>query len=284
MATKTSKKTGGKKSGKKRGRKAAKKPSKKPAKKRGRKPVKKSGNKPGKKPGKKPARKPGKKPPPKTVKVTMDAVVLAIDANFDPVTKAPFDYREKNVYPYFEKKGFTVIRRQGTSARRAEVAPQARKPNVVYLTGVGHGFPDSYTGDNLDPIFSKGHFRREEADGKIVHFLSCETAAGLGPHFVSNGCRAYFGYSDEFTYPPILAEVFFECDSEIDRGFADGLTADQVFQKVMARFQQHIDRLKSTGDGGDLFNASVLEVDLRLLRAPSTGNEYGDVDATLEDS
>lgn len=264
MVTKASKKRVGKKSGKKAGKKSAKKAAQKAV--------------------KKTVKKPGKKPPPKTVKVTMDAVVLAIDANFDPVTKAPFNYREKNVYPYFEKKGFKVIRRQGASARRAEVAPEARKPNVVYLTGVGHGFPDSYTGDNLDPIFSKGHFRREESEGKIVHFLSCETATGLGPHFVANGCRAYFGYSDEFTYPPILAEIFFECDSEIDRGFADGLTADQVFKKVLARFQKHIDRLKSTGDGGDLFNASVLEVDLRLLRAPSTGGEFGNKKAKLEDS
>jgi len=234
------------------------------------------------KPAKKPGKKPGKKkPPPKTVSIIMEAVVLAIDANFDPVTKAPFEYREEHVYPYFEKKGFKVVRRQGTSARRAEVAPQARKPNVVYLTGVGHGFPDSYTGDNLDPIFSKGHFRREESEGKIVHFLSCETAAGLGPHFVTNGCRAYFGYSDEFTYPPVLAEVFFECDSEIDRGFADGLTAGQVFKKVIGRFQKHIARLKATGDGGDLFNASVLEVDLRLLRTPSSGTEFGDPGAKL---
>ena len=256
---------------KKAGKSTAKKPGKKSVPKQGKKSVKKS------------RKKPGKKPSPKTVQVTMDAVVLAIDANFDPVTRAPFEFREKNVYPYFEKKGFTVIRRQGTSARRTEVAPQARRPNVVYITGVGHGFRDSYTGDNLDPIFSKGHFRREESEGKIVHFLSCETAAGLGPHFVSNGCRAYFGYSDEFTYPPILAEVFFECDSEIDRGFADGLTAHQVFKRVMARFQKHIDRLKSTGDGGDLFNASVLEVDLRLLRAPSTGSEFGDRKAKLED-
>lgn len=232
--------------------------------------------------GKKPAKKPDKKKsPPQTVTVNMQAVVLAIDANFEPVVKAPFDYREKNVYPYFEQKGFTVVRRQGPSARRAEVAPQARKPNVVYLTGVGHGFRNSYTGDNMTPIFSKNHFSPEESRGKIVHFLSCETAAGLGPSFVTNGCRAYFGYSDNFTYPPSLAEVFFECDSEIDRAFADGLTADEVFKNVMARFQQHIDRLKSTGDGGDLFNAAVLEVDLRLLRAPSTGSDYGDPQAKL---
>jgi len=224
---------------------------------------------------------PKKKPPPQTVTTTMNAVVLAIDANFDPVTKAPFEYREANVYPHMEEKGFTIVRRQGAQARRVDVAPQARKANVVYLTGVGHGFPKVYTGDNLDPIFIKGHLTAEECKGKIVHFLSCETAAELGPNFVANGCRAYFGYSDNFTYPPILEQIFFECDSEIDRGFADGLNADEVFQKVKARFQEHIDQLKSTGDSGDLHNASILEVDLRLLRAPSVSEEYGDRNARL---
>jgi hypothetical protein len=224
---------------------------------------------------------PKKNRPPKKVITSENAVVLAIDANFDPVTKAPFEYREANVYPRMEEKGFTIVRRQGERARRADVAPQARKSNVVYLTGVGHGFANSYTGDNLDPIFSTGHFGVEECKGKIAHFLSCETAAGLGPNFVDNGCRAYFGYSDNFTYPPILEEIFFECDSEIDLGFADGLNADEVFQRVMARFQQHIDQLKSTGDSGDLHNASILEVDLRLLRAPSISDEYGDKSARL---
>ncbi|MEP6707200.1 MAG: hypothetical protein ABJC05_06750, partial [Pyrinomonadaceae bacterium] len=209
------------------------------------------------------------------------AVVLAIDADSDPVTKAPFDYREENVYPYFEQKGFTVVRRQGAMARRARVAPEARKPEVIYLTGVGHGFPNSYTGNNEEAIFSKSNLSTKESKGKIVHFLSCKTAAGLGPSFVAHGCKAYFGYSDNFTYPPSLAEVFFECDSEIDRGFAEGLTAGEVLKRVLARFQLHIDRLKATGDGGDLFNASVLEVDLRLLRAPSLAAGFGDPNARL---
>jgi hypothetical protein len=269
MATKTSKEP-------------RKKPARKSTKKSGKKPIKRVTKKRARKPPTKPVKGPGKrKPPAKTVTTSAEAVILAIDANFDPVTSAPFEYREANVYPHMEGKGFKVVRRQGIRARRADVAPQARKPNVVYLTGVGHGFRNSYTGDNLDPIFSKGHFRLEECKGKIVHFLSCETAAGLGPHFVDKGCRAYFGYADNFTYPPVLADIFFECDSEIDLGFADGLTADQVYQRVLALFQQHIERLKSTGDSGDLHNASILEVDLRLLRAPSVSEEYGDKNARL---
>ena len=227
---------------------------------------------------------PVKKQPPQTSATNDKVVVLAIDANFDPVTKAPFEYREANVYPHIEEQGFTIVRRQGEMARRADVAPQARKPNVLYLTGVGHGFPNSYTGDNLNSIFNKATLNANECKGKIVHFLSCETAVGLGPSFVEKGCLAYFGYSDNFTYPPILEQTFFECDSEIDRGFADGLNADEVFQRVVAKFQEHIDQLKSTGDNGDLMNASILEVDLRLLRAPSISAEYGDKNARLAQS
>ncbi|MDQ2936638.1 MAG: hypothetical protein M3R67_03935 [Acidobacteriota bacterium] len=224
---------------------------------------------------------PKKKPPPKKVTTTENPVVLAIDANFDPVTRAPFEYREANVYPQMEKKGFTIVRRQGVQARRTEVLPQARKPKVLYFTGVGHGFPNNYTGDNLNSIFNTGNLNVKECKGKIVHFLSCETAAGLGPSFVDKGCLAYFGYSDNFTFQPIMADIFFECDSEIDLGFADGLNAEEVFQRVLARFQQHIDRLKSSDDGGDQHNAAILEVDLRLLRAPSISEEYGDKNARL---
>src|SRR6266516_1355237 len=231
--------------------------------------------------GKKKNKSVRKKRRPSAAGAGMISVVLAIDADSDPVTKAPFDYRQQNVYPYFEQKGFTVVRRQCAMARRARVTPEARKPEVAYLTGVGHGFPNSYTGNSQEPIFSKSSLSTKESQGKIVHFLSCKTAAGLGPSFVAHGCKAYFGYSDNFTYPPSLAEVFFECDSEIDRGFADGLTAGEVLQRVLARFQEHIDRLKATGDGGDLFNASVLEVDLRLLRAPSLEAGFGDPNARL---
>jgi hypothetical protein len=209
------------------------------------------------------------------------ASVLAIDSNFEPVTEAPFNFRQKNVYPYFTKKGFDIVRCQGHMARGKDVAPQVSKHNVVYLTGVGHGFQDQYTGEFFDPIFSVGHYNPAESKDKIVHFFSCETASQLGPDFVAHGCRAYFGYSDNFTYPPNLAEIFFECDSEIDRAFADALTAGQVFERVKALFLKHIEKLKSTGDNGDLFNASILEVDLGFLRAPSLGPQYGDVQAKL---
>jgi hypothetical protein len=229
--------------------------------------------------GKAGRKKPAPKPAAALVQVV--AAVVAIDSNFEPVTEAPFKFREKNVYPYLAKKGFKLVRCQGPMARRNDVAPQARKQNVVYLTGVGHGFEDRYTGESMTTIFAVGEYDPAESKNKIVHFFSCETASRLGPDFVAHGCRAFFGYSENFTYPPSLAETFFECDSEIDRAFADGLNAGQVYERTRALFQKQIDRLKATGDGGDLFSASILEVDLSLLRAPTLGPQFGDTEAKL---
>lgn len=128
------------------------------------------------------------------------------------------------------------MRCQGKLARRIYVAPEAVRQDIVYITGIGHGSYTTYTGDHYDPIFDIGHYQLDEALNKIVHFLSCQTAAQLGPDFVNHSCLAYFGYDENFTLNMDYADVFFQCDSEIDRAFADGLTAGDVYDRVIALF------------------------------------------------
>lgn len=208
----------------------------------------------------------------------VNMVVLAIDAAFEIITQAGFNYRQQNVYPYLQEKGFAIKRSQESLARRLYVAPEARKPQVIYITGVGHGGYDSYTGDFYDSIFSVGNYNPEECYGKIVHFISCETARDLGPDFISNGCRAYFGYDENFTFLLDSADIFFECDSEIDRGFADGLNAKQVHERVNALFNKHIHALRAQGSD---YKAATLEFDRDHLRGPLSGPQWGDPLASL---
>lgn len=165
----------------------------------------------------------------RTRKLDVDVTVVAVDSSYEPVTAAGRKYRDRNVYPYLEKKRFAVRKFQGNLARRTYVAPALLEPGVEYITGVGHGLGDLYTGDYGDPIFHVGGYDRREVNPKIAHFLSCQTAAKLGPDFVRNGCRAYFGYDVNFAFTWKESEVFFACDSEIDRAFADGLTAGKVY-------------------------------------------------------
>jgi hypothetical protein len=194
----------------------------------------------------------------------MPIIVLAVDSNFEPWTKAAFDYRQRHVYPYLERKGFTAVRCQGPLARRYYVAPEARRPNVAYVTGVGHGSEDTYTGDQYSVIFRVGDYGPEECERKIVHFLSCQTARALGKDRVAHGCRAFFGYDVDFTFTTAAGDLFFECDSEIDR--------------VVRLYSRRIAELRAAGH---LYVAAILEMDRDHLRAPSSGPQWGDRQARL---
>ena len=217
----------------------------------------------------------------RTKKVTLHlaVTVIGVDSNYEPITLAAYQYREANVYPYLVAKGFAVAKFQGPLARRYYVAPEAKKPEVEYITGVGHGSYNVYTGDHSDIIFQVGSYHPDEANGKIVHLLSCQTARNLGPDFVANGAKAYFGYDENFTFTMAEKDVFFECDSEIDKAFAEGLTAAQVYDRVKQLFDQHIADFRAAGKVNE---AATLQFDLNHLRCPSSGGaRWGDPRAKL---
>lgn len=218
------------------------------------------------------------KPRARTRTISVQVTVVGIDSNYDPVTKAAWKYRIKTVYPHFARRGYAVARFDGTLARRYLVAPEVAKPHVDYVTGVGHGLDNLYTGDSGDLVFLVGAYGASEASRKIVHFLSCRTAVNLGPDFVVNGARAYFGYDENFTVEMKSANVFFECDSEIDKGFADGLTASQVYRRAYNLYTKRINRLKQAGS---VYLAGTLELNRDHLCAPAKHARWGDDTARL---
>ena len=220
-----------------------------------------------------------KSPSRKKKAISGDKVVLGIDSNYEPVTKAAYEYREKHVYPYLDSQGYKVEKLQGTLARRIYAGPRARRPEVKYLTGVGHGSYDTYTGHYYDPIFQIGNYSSPESAGKIVHFLSCQTGRDLARDFVANGCKAYFGYDENFVFIMADSDTFFECDSEIDKAFADGGTAKQAYGRTRQVYETRIAQLRAAGKH---YVAATLELDLDRLRCPSSGGvDWGDEAAKL---
>ena len=218
--------------------------------------------------------------PRKTILATLtrERTALCVDSNYEEVTAACCAYRESNVYPYLGGKGFVLIRCQGGLARRIYVALEAVKDNVRYITGVGHGSPDTFTGNYGEVIFSCGKYSDKEANGKIVHLISCETAQLLGPEFVANGCRAYFGYDENFAFQMDTIDVFMECDSEIDRGFANGLNAGEVYTSAINLFNKYISQLRASGED---YKAATLEFDRDHLKCPSSDSRWGDPSVSL---
>ena len=194
---------------------------------------------------------------------------LAIEANFDRITKAAFKYRRKHVYRLLKKKGVRVVLLCGKEAVRRFVSAKATQTNIDYIIGVGHGRGSSFRGYRNQPVFRIGGYEMEEVRGKVVHLLSCFTASNLGVDFLSHGCRAFFGYQEEFAVPASnqkemdeLAEPFFGSDAEIDLAFAEGIPLDEVLARVRRKFDENISKLSAQGKRE---SAAALESNRDLL-------------------
>jgi hypothetical protein len=203
---------------------------------------------------------------------------LAIDSNDATDTEAISSYLEANVYPYLQSKGFTMSPFFGPMARPEYVASAAMSQGVALLTGAGHGTYDSFTGFQGEPVFSVGTYSPDEVRGKIAHFLSCENAKQLGPDFVKNGCLAYIGYDENFTFDSVFGDAFFNCDAEIIRGLANGLTAGDAVTQAKNLYAQTIADLMAQGNADA---AHRLQYNLLHLRSPLDGPQWGSVDAKL---
>jgi hypothetical protein len=128
-----------------------------------------------------------------------------------------------------------------------------------------------------EPLFQVGSYAPPEAQQKIVPFLSPDRA-DPGTDFVVNGARAYFGYDVNFTFQWESSDLFFECDSEIDRAFAEGLSARAVYERAYRRYTERIDALRRAGK---TYLAATLELDRDHLCAPSVAARWGDASARL---
>jgi hypothetical protein len=203
---------------------------------------------------------------------------IAIDSNFAADIQAASSYREKYVYPVYQGKGFTMSPFFGPLARRGFVEPAAMAQGVSLLTGVGHGTYTTFIGFNFEAIYAVDGYNPQEVSGKIAHLLSCENALKLGPNFVQNGCHAFIGYDENFSFDPDSSDVFFKCDAQIDVGLANGLKVGDAVAQAIALFKQTITDQRAQGNGRV---ASMLEVNLSHLRSPLDGSQWGDPNAVL---
>jgi hypothetical protein len=215
--------------------------------------------------------------------------VLAIDCTFDPETSTASGYRSSFVLPALQQAGLAVSELQGSHVNPAEVHAAAAAPSLRYLTGVSHGLFDTFTGDGgTSAVFTTGELDPSWTQGRVIHFLACSTAKTLGPTLVSKGpgggaAAAFFGYYDLFQWPDDsqYADLFFDCDAEVDRSLANGATAGVALSNTIAKYNQEINGLIQLGDPVSQHLANLLSQNLNLLRGPDGLNEYGDPNATI---
>ncbi len=191
------------------------------------------------------------------------------------ITNAAAQYRIANVHPVFVARGFNVVSLEGASDTRANFATEAKKPFVDYISGVGHGAPNVYTG--VDHILEVGIYDPLEVKGKVIHLLSCQTAKALGPDVVAKGAKAYAGYFENFTIvwddPATRGneeELFWKSDSTFDICMANGYTVEQAHNETIAAFNAAIASVPNTSA------ATWLTWDRNYFRTPVSDAVYGD--------
>ena len=204
---------------------------------------------------------------------------IAIDS-YDSDIAGISSYLEGNVYPYLQSKGFALSRFFGPAAISAYVGPAATDAAVTLLTGAGHGTYTSFAGYG-ENVFAVGSYAPEQVRGKIAHFVSCENAQKLGPDFVENGCLAFIGYDENFTFNSAFGDSFFSCDAEILLALADGLTVADAVTRAKNLYAQTIADLLARGDAAALDAAHRLQYNLQHLRSPIDGPLWGSGDAKL---
>ena len=197
------------------------------------------------------------------------STALFCENTTDAVTSQAAAYRKAKVHPVFKKRGFNVVVLEGIHDVEAEFVRRAKSRRVVYLSGIGHGNPTTYTGHLNSPILRACRYDRAEVAGKSIHFLSCQTAKELGPDTVRKGARSYAGYHENFTFVWSESNRFWEADSTYDIAMALGRTAEQATRLTIARFNYHIAQVPGTAA------ATWLTWDRNYLRTPAHGARWG---------
>ena len=205
-------------------------------------------------------------------------IVVAVDSDDDDVLAACLAYRRAKVLPAFEGRGFTVKVFSAAGATRPDVQAALNDPEVVLLSGSGHGLPDRFTGRGREPLLEVGAYEPAECAGRVIHLLSCHTGQALGPDLVAHGCAAFFGYDTQFVIPLGSPALFLECDAVIDREIGLGQTAREVYERAHRAFNRRMEQLLSIKQP---YLAGILEYNRDHLCAPSTDLRWGDPDATI---
>src|SRR5262245_32027843 len=206
----------------------------------------------------------------------MATQALAVDTLSDDLTIACFDARDARVYPHLAGQSVTLTRLTGPAAT-AEAVIAGLTADIDLLTLSGHGLTDKILGQ-AGTILEAGRYPPPAVRAKIVHLLACDSGEVLGPDLVANGCKAFFGYREQFLFPAASPGDFLDCDGVIDRALADGFTAEEAFRLALRAFNRKIEELKQAGQA---FRASMLRHNRDCLVAPSVDPKFGDPTAVL---
>jgi len=141
--------------------------------------------------------------------------------------------------------GHNTTEIEGDDADEHTIVNELTSHNEGGFFAFGHGCHELFTvHEDQRPVF----FLRNTPNlyNLICYFLSCCTAKKIGPSAISNGAKAFIGFTDAFTFIPNYESIFIECATSGIRTFFQGkCKLDEIEPITMTSFETHISILTS---------------------------------------
>ena len=171
-------------------------------------------------------------------------------------------YAMQHVVDYANEIGrWNITDVQKTDANKDGIWAAIEESDPASLFHFGHGNDCVTTGDSEQPVWVCGDCAN--LAGRIVYFMSCLTANGLGPSIINDcGGKAYAGFNVSWTwlandtngdpYEDPFAYPFFESAMELWIGLLDGLTFGEAIQRSYDKYTEWIEIKQAEGNSNSV--------------------------------
>jgi hypothetical protein len=126
--------------------------------------------------------------------------ILITNPAHDDATRYLFQY-SKPIISLAKSKGYDVKEFSFGEVKKNEIESFILKQNPKLIIFHGHGSNDSISGFEKNEIIIKSEVNDHILKDKIIHSITCSSAAILGKTAVKKGCDAFIGFNDEFWCP-----------------------------------------------------------------------------------
>ncbi len=174
----------------------------------------------------------------------MDADWLIIRPVFDDVTEITFD-EAQDFIDYLKEKGVSLIDLGREEAILENVEEVLIENPTISIYHADHGSPDKIWGNDDRPVIDLNNVYLLE--GKEIFNNNCSSAKKLGVEAWKKGCKAFFGYTDVFSFTTDALEEFKIATTYGPKRRVDGLSLKDCLEKTKEKMTELRDQLIKAG-------------------------------------
>ena len=204
--------------------------------------------------------------------------ILITRPDHDPATREGHKWFAKVLEFALEKEEFSVYDLEGSGASEYNFTNFIKQYDPLYITGIGHGNAQEYTGWQNKTLLKVG-YNEILCKDRVIYLLSCSTGKQLGQSLINNGALAYLGYKEDFVlFLGKEGEGFGNASNQISFSLITGKNSLEAMEDSIKVWNQNIENADpNTALGRAIIKWSLWDRDALIhLGIPSYITETAD--------